>query len=898
MKKRKLFIGASIAVAIGFAALTGLGSSETPVYKERQEGEKEKAQSIQRAALHYQMLKFGDRTPDNELVLQVREELQYQPTTRNSASNIVFEHIGPDNVGGRIRALIYDNSNSDVIYAAGVSGGLFKSTNGGLTWNMTPGQPDNKIVTSIVQDDNGDIYLGTGELDFLLIPNSFTGEGSSGFLGDGIWKSTDGGDSFTQVLSITSENATSAFYGIYRLAFDGGVVYAATDNGMIYSQDGGQNWNPCQRADGQIMPPSVSKDVKAQDGVVFANVGGTIYRTTSGPENFERLDQNFSGPRTEIAIAPSDNNIVYTATVDNQQRLRFVLRSTDQGDTWTQIGSAVPGTFGPLSNSLQGQGNFNCALAVFPNNPDRIILGGVQLWDWSVTGGWTRIGSETFSPFNPFYVHADKHAFAFHPDYGNGTNRTFLIGSDGGVGRSMDGGNTFDVINRGFNVTQYYAIDYSSEFEGGFIGGTQDNGSNIISRQGPQPARGERVLGGDGFASAWSKFNPNIVFATIYDGLTYRSEDKGNSFAGPANIFSPRMLDENDQPLSNEFNTVIKLWEKVSNGGTQLDNSLFVVALDNELWGSRHMIEDNSQNNFDWFKLADVSGNIQRVEFSIDGDVLYIGTETGNLYMLDNVLAANDSVTGDVASSQNNIVTTNLGLAGTDAVTGIGIDPEDKYRILVTRGGYAGPNDPNNVALCPNTNASNPVFQNKKGNLPGMPIYDGIFEMGDNNRVIIGTEYGVWYTDNINDNGPNLTWVQCLDGIENIPVFQILQKRQNINGTPSGLIYAASHGRGVFRSSSFVGVEESESVLTESFNVYPNPATDYTTVSFEMVESSDVVVELVDLQGRVVETQAFSNVPSGQFEERLELTNTSTGNYIVRVRSGNGTTARQIMVNK
>ena len=895
MKGRRLFVGASLALL--FVLVLGFRGNDSSVYQVRERQVDEKTEGIYGAAEYYQMLKFGDRTPDNQLVLNVREEVRSQPTTRSAALNIQWENIGPDNIGGRVRALLYDNSNPDVIYAAGVSGGLYKSTNGGLSWNLTPGQPENKIVTSIVQDDNGDIYLGTGELDFLLIPNSFTGRGNSGFLGDGIWKSTDGGSSFTQVLSIATDNSTSQYYGIYRLAIDGSTIYAATDNGLIYSEDGGQNWNACARGDGGFMPAGTTKDVKAQDGVVFTNIGGFVYRSTSGPLNFEQVNQSFAGLRTEIAIAPSDNNVIYAATVNSTNRLSQLMRSTDQGLTWTQIGQTVTGAFTPLSNSLYGQGNYNLALAVFPDDPDHIVLGGVQLWDWSVSGGWTRIGSETNSPFNPYYVHADKHVFAFHPNYGEGNNRTFLIGSDGGIGRSRDGGNTFDVINRGFNITQYYGIDYSSEFSGGFIGGTQDNGTHIVSQRGPQPDRGERVLGGDGFASAWSKYNPNILFGTIYNGLTYRSEDKGASFTGPGNLFSPRMLDANGQPNSGVFNTEIKLWESISNGGTQLDNSLFVVALDNQLWGSRHMIENNSANNYDWFLMAQVSGNIQRVSISNDGDVVYIGTQTGNLFMLENVLAANDSITGDLNSSQNNIVSTNLGLSGSDPVTGIGIDPENKYRILVTRGGYGGPAD-QAISLCSNTQVASPVFINKKGNLPGMPVYDGIFEMGDNNRVIIGTEYGVWYTENINDNPANLTWVQCVDGIENVPVFQILQKRQNINGTPSGLIYAASHGRGVYRTSSFIGLEESKDVFNESFNVFPNPASTHTTVAFEMVNPSDVTIEIVDMQGRVVQSADYQSVPSGQFEERIELGDIRSGNYLIRVRSGNGNTARQIMVTR
>jgi len=893
MKKGKLVKGLASMGILG--ALLGGYVSVTPksTYTPRNAADASQETGIAGALEYYKMLKWGDQTPDPAVVLEVQEQVSQMQGTR-SAIQVDWENIGPSDVGGRVRALMYDRNDSSIIYAAGVSGGLFKSTNGGLTWSMTPGQPGNMIITSIAQDDNGHIYAGTGELAFLLIGNSNSGTESSGFLGNGIWKTTDGGQSFSQVLAATVENTFSSYYGIYRLAVSGSTVYAATDKGLIYSNDGGASWNDCSSSDGSIMLPTITKDVKANGNLVVAAVGSVVYRTTTGPNGFERLGQSFSGNRVELAIAPSDNNVIYAATSNNSNTLAKVLRTTDQGNTWTEIGSGGSPLFTPLSNSAYGQGNYNLALGVYPDNPDRILLGGVQLWQWGLTEGWTRIGSELNSPFNPFYVHADKHTFTFHPDYGQNGNATLLIGSDGGVGRSQNGGATFDVINRGFNTTQYYGIDYSSEYEGGFIGGAQDNGSSWVSLQGPNPQKGTRLTGGDGFATAWSKFNPNIMFTSVNEGVVYRSEDKGDNFSSPSGFFSSSMLDANGSPLSNNFYTYFKLWEKVSGGGTVLDNSLFLMALDNELWATRHAVVNTAESGYDWFRVLIGTGDIQTISVSTDGDDVYVGTTSGGLYRLANMNSAVDSISGSTTSSASNVAITNMTLAlpGSDIVTGISIHPQFSNRILVSLGEYGGTSD-QMVYYCGNTSAASPSFVSKKGNLPAMPAYDVLFEYGNPDRVLIGTEFGVWVTDDITAGLPQ--WEQCTSGIDAVPVFQLLQKIENINGSPNGDIYAATHGRGVFRTSTFLGINEVKDQLESSLNIYPNPAADVVNVNLDGIEEGMVHADLYDITGRLVRSES-GNVATGALS--MEVTDLKAGSYVMQVRHSSGAQVSKTVIIK
>jgi photosystem II stability/assembly factor-like uncharacterized protein len=843
------------------------------------------AQGINGAIEHLSKIKYNGEEPDPVRLLEIQEEVNAFPSS-SRALGIQWENIGPDNIGGRTRALMYDRNDANVVYAAGVSGGLFRSPDGGNTWSKVPGQIGTEIITSITQTANGDIYVGSGEMHFLLVPLTFGGIRTSGFIGNGIWKTSDNGNSFTQVLAPSATNTTNAQYiGVYRLASVGNTVYAATSSGVVYTTDGGTNWAPIVGT--PAITATVSKDVKAHsDGTVVAVNGNAVYVTTNGPTNFERVSSNPGfvtgvSNRVEVAIAPSNSNVLYAATSTSNNDLGVVLRSGDKGQTWTNIGSGGSTQFNPLSNSQYGQGNYNLALAVFPDNEDRIVLGGVQLWDWKVGtgGGWTRIGSEFQSPFNPWYVHADKHAFTFHPNYGVDGNQTMLIGSDGGVGRSFDGGQTFDVANRGFNVTQVYALSISPRLSGSVLAGTQDNGTFITPLTGPQPYTAADIFGGDGMYTAWSQNDPDIIFVSTQSGFVFPSNDGGETFVNYSTFYSPRMLTSTGDPNTNYFYTVFELWE----GAGANPQSAFLMGLSNSVWMTRHALD--FQGTPEWFRVAAVTGDPQCFAISKDGDVAYVGTQGGGLWRIGNLSTAQDSATGDVDSPSRQVTVTNLTsqLAANGAVTSVAIHPSNKNKVVVTIGYYGGSSSIN-IKSCDNTAAASPSFVTKQGNLPRMPVYTAIFEEGNPNRVIVGTEFGCWATENINNTGSNLVWEDANSGMDKVPVFQLRQKIRNIDGTADGRIYAGTHGRGVYRTSNFVSVDENEVSGKQNLNVYPNPATNFTTIGIELKGPLDYIVELVDMNGATIRMLGSNQGRAGVNTLNLDLTGVASGTYLVRVR--------------
>jgi len=209
------------------------------------------------------------------------------------SSSMQWEEMGPNNIGGRVRGLIVDKDSSNILYAGGVSGGLWKSTTGGQSWVKIP-LNDNIAISCIAQAPNGDIYVGTGE--GLSQPNYVNV--NSGMYGAGIYYSSDG-------VNFTVLSKTATWNLINRIAIDkNGVVYVAAQQGLEVSTDNGQNWTKAKNGtfkDVKIAPNS-TRVVATQGGNVWIspNVGSTFTKTS------------FSGVgRTEIGISPSDPDVMY-----------------------------------------------------------------------------------------------------------------------------------------------------------------------------------------------------------------------------------------------------------------------------------------------------------------------------------------------------------------------------------------------------------------------------------------------------------------------------------------------------------------------------------------------------------------------------------------------------------
>ena len=840
-----------------------------------------------------------------EAVIKAREQVQSRKGARSSAANttLLWTEMGPDNVGGRTRAILIDKDNSNLIYAGGVSGGLWKSTNAGLTWKIVPGtdQLEFSGVVSICQTINGDIYFGTGE--GATSNMSGASNGASAFIGGGIYKSTDG-ITFSQLESTAPNNLISTsfdFASVTEMAAhktDPNTLYAATRRGIKVSTDGGQSWQAGLASAAEFLDVEV-----AIDGSVFASTSSGIFYSEDGTAgSFSQLASvgaTFGGGsgRIEIALSPSDVNYVY-AVFSNQGglgRYKGIYRSTDKGETWDLILPGWSGTTAPTYNIFNQQANYAMAIAVDPQNKDRIIVGGLDLWEFEYGVGIEPISYWAVSDAVSFYVHADHHEILF--DESN-PGRIYF-GHDGGVSRSDDNGVNFITQNRGYGVTQFYTVDYSKD--GKVIGGTQDNGTQYINFfNNVSEKNAVEIAGGDGGYTQISYINPDIIFSESQNGSARRSADGGLTNGTIENFLGDTLAglaetadDEGNNGLFASFINPMHLWEEVDVDGNPIDTSMFFAATTEiTQTGSDYCVYMTKQAlDFSitprWFQVTPkYASPIERISVTPDGNHMFFSWNN-NLYRTDNlnlnvdsikdtykfldVGDTNDDPNGDNSNAVVNTIKLNTTFQYT--ITDIAVDPNDKNNIVVTVGGY-GSHD--HVYKSTNAMSDDPTFTPIQGNLPDMPAYSAVIDVNNASNIIIGAEFGVWTTTNGNN------WILEDDGMPIVPCHMLRQ--QHLPGVNKGVVYVGTHGRGIFKSSNTSSIFDYSSDETEDVNllsIYPNPAESF--INLELTSDVSVYdVSIIDLMGKeVYKSNSLSN-------PRIDISSLEIGNYIIVVNSNEG----------
>jgi hypothetical protein len=454
-----------------------------------------------------------------------------------------WQSLGPGNVGGRTRALLIDPSNPDVMYAAAVAGGIWKTTNAGTSWAPLDDFLANIAVTCMAFDpsNSNTIYAGTGEGYF----------NADGVRGAGIFKSIDAGAHWTR-LAATIANANFFFVNdIVVSPSNGQHVYAATRSGVFRSLDGGNNWNlaiasnVANGANGAM--DLVMRTDQATD-YIFAALGtfsrSHIFRNTDagGSGTWVDVFSEVNGGRTSLAIAPSNQNVIYAMasciscpagtnpnfpTANYTDGLLGVFRSTSSGDagswtTQTRNNSATLQDTLLLSNPVNGaltqcglgtsqflnQGWYDNVIAVDPTDENKVWAGGVDLFrsdnggtNWAVASyWWFQINGTPPNNGDPQLVHADNHIIAFHPGYNGTTNQTMFAGNDGGI----------------------YKTDNAKTGNVGYSVGTTVGGGTITPSS---PICGNEFTPGGFFTVPspviWGPLNNNYSVTQFYHGLPY-----------------------------------------------------------------------------------------------------------------------------------------------------------------------------------------------------------------------------------------------------------------------------------------------------------------------------------------------------------------------------------------
>lgn len=891
-------------------------------------------------------------------------DMQKQSANR-SGLGLQWEELGPDNVGGRTRAVLIDkrDPSNNTLYAGGVSGGLWKSTDGANTWSRINSWNEWLAISCITQGPapNYDIYVGTGEGLSQIIASSH----NSGAMGNGIFKLVNDApvlitpDAFVS----NSLNSASPWAAVNRIAVnptDGLQMIAATGKGLYQTADGGTTWT--QTTITGIPNGQSAADVKwASDGInIVAAVGNNnkLVQSLNGGFSWSRISNTnnpgFPGTqgRIEIAIAPSDPNTVYASIATASGATFGVYRTTDAGNpnsAWVSIGNKGP-LFDPFGSNNQGW--YDNVIAVSPSDPNKVYMGGVDLYTWSDQTGWkladAGLGSGTT---NPSYIHPDKHAITISESNPN----LMYIGCDGGVYKSTNAVSAFPypnytVKNRGYNVTQNYSIGAS--LIGEVLGGSQDNGTNYIDFTGNTRMAAEMVRGGDGTYAEISHIDPRVMFCGIYYGENVRSGNKGASFDGfydikvdpqghtqpsrcggqenqNAPFISPFWLGET-RTAANGFKTLQFTADRdyLDNESISLISSTgkfqFQYALSNSITpgdtlkaGTTITVADPVRSRFclssncgvwltpdaldlsvipRWYRLmTTMSGVPMSMSFSTDGDVAYIGTTGGRVYRCPDFNARLDTTTYPTSANQIGILYKSTAQYTSSAPTtrsieGISVDPFDNDHVVAVCSGFTSANTPH-------------VFESKDGGgtwtpltngLPNMPVYDVVVH--DATTIIIGTELGIWSWD-------GTTWNEENNGMPRVPVYRLIEKPLYTDGCR--VLYAGTHGRGMWRCATFAtsngcntvsAINDIKSPEVANLNIFPNPVSSAARISLTLNNPAAVTLRVFDMTGKMYKEVTQRNTVSGENLFDLDASGLGNGTYLLTATVGNLRTQSRLFV--
>ncbi len=837
-------------------------------------------------------------------------------------------NVGPTNIGGRTRAIMIDKNNSSIIYAASVSGGIWKSISGGTSWSMYA-TTDNMFISSLIKDKDGYIYLGTGEYFASPIGDN---NGGTGFRGNGIYKSTTPNGSEFQLLSSTQVTSlTSPFSHTNNIAVNltTNRLFAATHKGLQASDDGGQTWfNPISGA----FATQACYDVEvANDGTVYAAIYKSIYKSTNGDNgSFVQLSNSWGSAvsRIEIAVMPTNSNIIYAIIIDNNGNLGGAYRSSNGGDNWELIGPGGSPSFYPFNQ----QGFYACALAVDPFDQDHILLGGVNLWEYYYGGNWEQISSSGLDETSLLYLHSHQHKIVFDPN----VEGVVYIANDGGVFKGIKDPTyevfTFTNANRNYVTSLFFTLACNSYNQ--LMGGTHNNGTVILPRQTIDSTKAVKFLYGTGGYVAMSNLDKNMIIGSYPYGEMYRS----NEFGGNAQTFYSTGLLANVKTLGGgemgantfssylapillkegyDFNTTdsvtfVNLNDTTLHAGDVIMvkspiSSLFLydtltsdldpgdsikvqdylyanlfVGLRGSVWMTRGLHDYSGAPK--WFRVGTTTSTSeypQCMAISSDNNYLFVGTSEGKVYRISNLLNAKDSLSADNRSIYCVVATDQIYSISNRPITSISVNPNDPNKVIITAGDY---NATTYVFYSTNATSDLPTFANKIGNLPKYPVYTSLFVKENPNIILLGTEYGIYSTDNITASAPS--WSADNEGLGNVPVYMLTQQDfYNYDSPNYGVIYAATHGRGIFANYKYRIVSIDDFVTEENhLSVYPNPATDYINIDNKM-GNNPFTVSIFNMNGQLVYVKLISDNSNATIQ--IPVSSLNSGTYIISCQGNN-----------
>lgn len=675
----------------------------------------------------------------------------------NSRSEGSWKLEGPGNIGARANCLAVSPHNSNIIIAGFSAGGLWRSMNGGTTWESIF---DKQAYLSIGCIDfhptnPNKIVVGTGDPNVSGYPS----------IGDGIYVSEDLGSTWAQMgleaTRIISNIKVSRQHPntIYASAM-GTPMIKTNDRGLYKSENGGNSWqqilfvNDSTGVSDFVVHPQNDEIIYAITWNRIRNnkqslVGGPdakVYRSTNGGDSWEVLQNGLpdgSYSRLAIDISISNPNVLYVSyTGFPGYNLEGVFHTEDGGDSWSEIDATEEA--GMDENILGGFGWYFGKIKINPKNENDVFVLGVDMYRYNATTQlWTRAVPQWFT----YEVHADKHDLVFNEEQ-------MYLATDGGVYRAEMAEELSWIDIENIPTTQFYRTAFNSHQPDIYYGGAQDNGTT--SGNSFTLNEWERIYGGDGFQMRFHPTSPDVMYAETQNGNIVVSTDGGLSFDGATDglegsrhwdmqyILSPHnpdILYAGTDAIYKSIAGPIPTWYPISN-----------LLVDENIRAYIHQITCLDQS-------------------PLDSNFIYCGTSDGLVWK-----------TKDGGNSGFwDLISANLPQR---YVSSIKASPSFDNTLYVT---YTGYKDYDFTPKIYKSIDGGDNWQSIAGNLPNLAINDVFIYPSDHDNILfVATDGGVYVTLNA-----GLSWDRLGDNMPYIPVYDM-----DLNLSRNELV-AATFARGI-----------------------------------------------------------------------------------------------------
>ena len=495
-------------------------------------------------------------------------------------------------VSGRTNSIAFHPTDVNIMYIAAAQGGVWKTVDGGLNWTVLTDNLGSIASGDIAVDQNNPniLYYGTGELNY---------SGDSQY-GDGIYKSTDAGLSWTKI-------ALASLVGtrISKIIIDpsnSNKIYCSGNSGIFKSTDAGLTWV------NTLVLNSTSLNFSPADPMTIYTSSGSgtskIYKTTDGAANWVQLTDGLpasGGGRVQLAISTANANYIYASIASSGGALLGLYRTTNAGVNWTLQASSP--------NYMSSQGWYDNAVACITGNPDGVVVGGLDVYV-STNGGVTLTKKSDWATSSTAnFSHADIHYLTYR-------GPVLYCCSDGGVFKSTNNGNSWSDLNATISTLQYQSADYDPTDVSKLYGGTQDNNKQTSTNNGLYWL--QRTTGDGGYTIV-DPVNTNYVYGQYVNGSIQRSANFGVSFTNITPSGSSGGLFYNPYEMSPGNHNVV----------------VFGRA---DVWKTTAV--QTASTSTGWTQIATtgtISGSVSAIGISsTNNGKIYIGTSNGKIHVTTN----------------------------------------------------------------------------------------------------------------------------------------------------------------------------------------------------------------------------------------------------------------------